>query len=218
MSVMAPTTSDAPGDGRGPPLHDEDGIERRTIQGHDAVVSLAPDRISVEWRTAHPVFYGVQVDDRLKDADADVSSPRIDEWVVTHITPTEVVGEHSRTGAERRFERERVERGLVVGNYATTLSGFPRVSVHTVGSWEAYDPDADDTDRTYRGRPYVTVVAHGDNGRTYGLRYRSAEASPDSPIALWEEDTTVSGLEDHLRDRLNAAVEAALTAAGHTLA
>jgi hypothetical protein len=230
---MARPTSDTPGDERRRHTSassdtgaatDPDGefsVDRWTVQGHEALVVRRPDRVSVEWRPTHPRYFGVGVGDRLKDADADVSSPRIDEWEVTEITPDLVVGEHVGTGTRREFDRQRVERGLVVGNYATNLSDFARVVVHPVGSWETYDADADtDADAAgvvYRGTPYLTVVAHGNNGETYGLRYRYTDAGDPDSVTLWEEDVSVGGLDASLRTRLTTAVEAALTAEGYTV-
>ena len=222
---MAPTTSDTPGDGdrRSSSTPDEDGdsegafsVERRTVQGHVALVARYPDHVSVEWRPTHPVYFGVHVGDRLKDADADVSSPRIDEWEVTEITPELVVGEHVRTGDRREFDRRRVEQGLIVGNHATNLSGFARVVAHAVGSWETYDPDAE-TGTVYRGHPYVTVVAYGNNGQTYGLRYRYTEPGTSESVTLWEEDVAVGNLDADLRAQLAVSVEAALTAEGYAV-
>jgi hypothetical protein len=216
---MAPTTSDAPGDARRRPLGDDGfGIERQTIQGREALVHRHPDEVYVEWRAGQPVDFGVRVGDHVKDADADVSSPRIAEWRVTEITPTRVVGEHTGSGDRREFDRARLERGLVVGNYATNLSAFARVAVHAVGSWDAYDPDADETGVIYRGRPYVTVVAYGNNGRKYGLRYRYVEDGNDRDVTLWKEDAPVDALDDELRRRLFTAVESALTAEGFAVA
>jgi hypothetical protein len=215
---MAPTTSDAPGDdGWDSPPDDEFQIERRTIQGREALVHRRPDEVYVEWRAGQPVYFGVHVGDRLKDADSDVSSPRIAEWAVTEISPSRVVGEHVDSGERREFDRERVERGLVVGNYATNLSEFARVAVHAVGDWDEYDPDVDAADgRIYRGRPYVTVVAYGNNGRKYGLRYRYVDEGSET-VTLWEEDAAVDALDDDLRTRLFSTVGSALEAEGYTV-
>jgi hypothetical protein len=219
---MAPTTSDAPGDERRRPTSDEAfTVERRTVQGHEALVVQYPDRVSVEWRVGHPRHFGVRVGDRLKDADADVSSPRIDEWLITEITPDRVVGEHVKTGEAREFDRQRVEQGLIVGNYATNLSAFERVVAHAVGSWETYDPEAESTDTrdvVYHGNPYLTVVAYGNNGETYGLRYRYTEPGDAEPVTLWEEDVSVGSLDADLREELAVAVGEALTAEGYTVA
>jgi hypothetical protein len=213
---MTPTTSGTSGgDGRRSSSSDDEfSIGRQTIQGREALVHRHPDRVYVEWRPGQPVYYGVSVGDRLKDADADVSSPRITEWTVTEITPDRVVGEALETGDRREFDRERVERGLVVGNYATNLSDFAQVAIHAVGDWETYDPDA--TGGTvYRDSPYVTVVAYGNNGRKYGLRYRYVEEGDAETVTLREEDVAVETLDADLRRRLFDAVEAALVAEGY---
>jgi hypothetical protein len=224
---MAPTTSDAPGDdgqesspddGQESPPDDGFRIERRTIQGREALVHRRPDEVFVEWRAGQPVYFGVRVGDRLKDADSDVSSPRIAEWTVTEITPTRVVGEHVDSGERREFDRARLEGGLIVGNYATNLSGFARVAVHAVGDWDGYDPEADtaDSSRVYRGRPYVTVVAYGNNGRKYGLRYRYVDEGSET-VTLWEEDAAVDALDEELRNQLFSTVESALVAEGYAV-
>jgi hypothetical protein len=135
---------------------------------------------------------------------------------VTEITPDRVVGERIDTGERREFDRERVERGLVVGNYATDLSAFPRVTAHAVGSWEAYDPDYDDG-TTYRGRPYVTVVAYGNNGQAYGLRYRHVDEDAPEHVSLWKEEVAVGALDAVGRERLFDAVETALEVEGYVI-
>jgi hypothetical protein len=139
---------------------------------------------------------------------------------VTEITPDLVVGANVKTGERREFARDRVERGLVVGNYATNLSGFERVVVHAVGSWETYDPDGGSDDApgvVYRGTPYLTVVASGNNGEAYGLRYRYTEPRSAESVTLWEEDLSVGRLDTDLRERLNTAVETALVTEGYTV-
>ncbi|WP_380679208.1 hypothetical protein [Salinigranum sp. GCM10025319] len=215
---MAPTTSDAPGDdGRDSPPDDGFRIERRTIQGREALVHRRPDEVFVEWRAGQPVYFGVRLGDRLKDADSDVSSPRIAEWTVTEISPTRIVGEHVDSGERREFDRARLERGLVVGNYATNLSEFARVAVHAIGDWGEYDPDAADSSRVYRGRPYLTVVAYGNNGRKYGLRYRYVDEGSAEAVTLWEEDTAVDALDEELRNQLFSTVESALAAEGYAV-
>lgn len=214
---MTPATSDKH-DGSPHPSDDVDepavDIERRSIQGHEALVYGYEDEIFVEWHGARASLFGVRAGDVLKDADADISSPRIAEWVVTDITPRDVVGEEQRTGETRTFDRDRVERGLVVGNFATNLSDFARATVHAVGSWDTYDPASDTDSVVYRGQPYLTVVALGNNGRTYGLRYQYVVPEANA-VTLWEEDTEVAALDDSLRDRLFSVVKTALSTAGY---
>jgi hypothetical protein len=64
----------------------------------------------------------------------------------------------------------------------------------------------------------VTVVAYGNNGQKYGLRYRYVEEGDDRDVTLWKEDAPVGALDDDLQQRLFTAVESALTAEGFTVA
>jgi hypothetical protein len=188
-------------------LRTDGGVVRRTIQGRAASIHRDPDEIRVEWRVGRPIYFGVRVGDRIKDADRDVESPLIDQWTVTEITPTRVVGVHAETGDEREWDRERLERGLAIGNYATTLSAFERVAVHRVGVA---------TDRA-AGRPpepHVTVIAYGNNGERYGRRYRFLDAD-ERRVALRDEDPAVGRLSDERRRQLAELVEAALVEDGY---
>lgn len=189
-------------------------IERRTIAGQEARVGTAPDEIRVEWRPGRAVYHRVRAGDLIKDADSDVSSPRIDEWRVTEITDDRVVGEHTKTGESREWDRETLERGLVIGNYATNLSDFELVTAYPVGSWADYGTEEGD-EYAYHGRPYVTVVAYGDNGQKYGRRYRFVAEGDDTDLELWEEDLKTERIGDALRARLDEVVESALASDGY---
>ena len=188
-------------------------IERRAFGGREARVRLAPDEIHVAWPTGRPSYYGVRTGDCVKDADRDVASPRIAEWEVTEITPDSVVGEDVDTGERREWDREVLERGLVVGNYATNLSGFETVVVHPVGSWETHD----DHGFEYHGVPYLTVVAYGNNGESYGLRYRFREEGNERDVELRERDGSVERLDQDHRTLLESTVREALEADGYVV-
>ena len=194
-------------------------IERRTIAGQEARVGTDRDELRVEWRPRRAVYHRVRAGDLIKDADADVSSPRIDEWRVTEITPDRVVGEDTKTGAVREWDRETLERGLVIGNYATNLTDFELVTVYPVGSWDDYGTEGDDDgdEHVYHGRPYLTVVAYGDNGQKYGRRYRFVEEGDDTDLELWEEDVKTERIDDELRSRLDEVIESALESDGYRL-
>jgi hypothetical protein len=189
-------------------------IERRTIAGQEARIGTEPDELRVEWRPGRAVYHRVRVGDLLKDADADVSSPRIDEWRVTEITPARVVGEDTGTGAVREWDRETLERGLVIGNYATNLTDFELVTAYPVGSWDDYGTDEGD-EYAYHGRPYLTVVAYGDNGQKYGRRYRFVEDGNATDVKLWEEDTKTGRIGEALRTRLDEVIGTALESDGY---
>ncbi|MGM0591542.1 MAG: hypothetical protein ACQETI_07930 [Halobacteriota archaeon] len=191
-------------------------IERRIIQGREVRIRQHPDEIFVQWRPHRPVYIGVRVGDRIKDADRDVESARIDQWDVIEITPERVVGTHVRTGDERVWDREVLERGFVVGNYSTNLSDFALVTVLPVGTWDDYDEAATD-DMVYRGPPYVTVATYGNNGEKYGRRYRFVEPGNATALELWTQDRRIERLPDEIRSTLDAVVRAALEDDGYAL-
>jgi hypothetical protein len=191
-------------------------IERRTIAGQEARVGTDPEEVRVEWRPGRAVYHRVRVGDVVKNADADVSSPRIAEWRVTEITADRVVGEETKTGDRREWDRETLERGLVIGNYATNLTDFELVTAYPVGSWADYGSDEGD-EYAYHGRPYLTVVAYGDNGEKYGRRYRFVEDGNDTDVELWEADVKTERIDKALQARLDEVVESALESDGYRL-
>jgi hypothetical protein len=193
---------------------DSTRIERRPIQGREARVRLDPRAIHVEWRPGRPVYYGVRVGDRIKDADADVESIRIDEWTVREITSERVVGEHVRTGERREWDRRELETGLVIGRYATNLSAFELVTALPVGSWDAAD-EGDADDGLYHGRPYVSVVAYGNNGEKYGRRYWRGERGAESHLEPWNEDVKARELAPSVGASLDETVRRALSDDGY---
>jgi hypothetical protein len=194
-------------------------IERRMIQGREARVSLLPDEIRIEWRPNRPVYIGVTVGDRIRDGAGDIASAHIDEWEVVEITPESVVGEHVRTGVRREWERKTLERGLVLGNYSTNLTEFDVVAVNAVGSWETYDADAaaDAGDLSFHGPPYLMVIAYGDNGQKYSLRYRFVEPGNDVDVELFEEGPRIGKLGPDQRRLLDERVRAALADDGYAV-
>jgi hypothetical protein len=189
--------------------HDDGAVVHRTIQGRDAVVYRDPDEIRVEWRVGRPIYFGVRVGDRIKDADRDVESVLIDQWTVTEITPTRVVGVHVDTGEERRWDREALERGLAIGNYATTLSAFERVAVHRVGA-------ARGSNSALPYEPYVTVIAYGNNGERYGRRYRFLDVE-ERRVALRDEDPAIRRLSEEYRRQLRDLIGDALADDGYVV-
>jgi hypothetical protein len=197
------------------PVDDYTRIERRPIQGREVRVGLDPDEIRVEWRPGRAAYYGVRVGDRVKDADADVESVRIDEWEVREVTPERVVGEHVRTGERHEWDRRELETGLVIGRYATNLSTFELVTAIPVGSWDAAEADAEVDDGLYHGRPYVTVVAYGNNGEKYGRRYWRGSRDAESRLEPWNEDLKARELDPTIRAALDETVRTALSDDGY---
>lgn len=189
-------------------------VEHRIIQGREVRVLRYPDELHVQWRPGRPVYYGVRTGDRIKNAANDVESARIDEWEVTEITPDRVVGRHVDTDEEMTWDREALEHSLVVGRYATNLSDFALVTVHPTGSWTDYDPEAA-PGLEYRGRPYLTVLAYGNNGEKYGRRYHFAAEGDSDTVELAEEDPKIARLSDAMQAHLDDVVRAALEEDGY---
>jgi hypothetical protein len=135
----------------------------------------------------------------LKAAGRDVDSDAVESWTVTDLDAARVVGEHRRTGERREWEREPLERGLVLGSYVVVLSTFEFVTVLPVGG-------ADEET--------LLVVAHGNNGETYGRRYRVE----GDEVTLVEEDARSRRLAPDLRATLDDRVRAALADEGYRVA
>ncbi|QCJ45777.1 MULTISPECIES: hypothetical protein [Haloprofundus] len=178
-------------------------IERRTIAGKEARVYLDPDEIRVEWRPGRAVYLGVRVGDRIKNADRDVASARIDEWEVEEITPERVVGRSIKTGERREWDRETLERGLVVGNYATNLTEFATVVVHEIGRYDGRDP-------------YVTVLAYGNNGEKYGRRYGFVDAG-ERTVEFHDQDPAVERLAPEMATAFDELVVGAMKDDGYVV-
>ena len=186
-----------------------DRVVHRTIQGRDAVVHADPEEIRVEWGVGRPIYFGVRVGDRIKDADRDVSSPLIDEWSVTEIAPDRVVGVGVDTGERREWDRETLERALAIGNYATNLSAFERVAAHRVGS-------APGNQSNLPHAPYVTVIAYGNNGERYGRRYRFVD-DDERQVTVRDEDAVIGRLPADLRAMLDDRIREILGEDGYEL-
>ncbi|RDI72081.1 hypothetical protein [Halopelagius longus] len=191
-------------------------VEHRIVQGREVRILRDPEELHIQWRPGRPVYYGVRVGDRIKNAASDVESVRIDEWEVAEITPERVVGRHVRTGEETTWDRETLEKALVVGRYATNLSEFALVTTHPAGSWAAYDPEAA-PGLEYRGRPYLTVIAYGNNGEKYGRRYRFPEKDDATRVELSEEDPKIARLSETMRAHLDEVVATALEDDGYVV-
>lgn len=192
----------------------------RRFQGFDARFGTDPAEIHIELRLGSPSYIHVRVGDLLQGGDAFhrdriYESPRLATWEVMEITPEEVVATHVTSGEEVTMARDEVERGLAVGRYSTNLTDFEWISVYQVGRWADYE-DGADTGTQYTGRPYVSVVAYGDNGRKYGRRYRFTE--PDSSeLVLWKEDRPARGFTPEVAARLDERVRSALRGEGYTI-
>jgi hypothetical protein len=191
----------------------DEELQVRIIQGQEARIGSDPGEIFIEWRPIRPVFYRVAVGDVIKDADRDVESPLIKKWRVTKLTPDRVVAENEKTGESREWNREELERKLIVQSFATNLTDFERVTVHQFGTFGL--DEVEHSEHTYVGEPYVMVLAYGDNGEKYGQRYHFIERGDETDIELWRQDHAIEQFSDELRSRLDDRVTTALEAEGY---
>lgn len=191
----------------------------RRFEGFDARFGTDPDEIYLELRLGSPAYVHLREGDYLQEGDAfhreqiGTDSPTLATWEVVDITPATVVGRDVATGEGVAMDRADVEQGLAVGRYSTNLTEFEWVSVYQVGDWDDYDPDDEGSGTRYTGRPYVAVVAYGDNGLTYGQRYRFVDPDADE-LVLWKVDRPIRGLPDEVAEQLDARVRTALEAEG----
>ncbi|WP_435364697.1 hypothetical protein [Haloarchaeobius sp. DYHT-AS-18] len=193
----------------------DDQLETRTILGQPAHVWQTPDEIFIEWRPSRPSYYRVAEGDIVKDADRDVESPLIKQWTVTEITPDRVVAERTQDGEVdiREWDRKEFEGKLVTQTYATNLTDFERVTVHQFGHWGL--DEAEHSEHTYVGDPYVMVLAYGNNGEKYGRRYHFVTRENDTDLTLWRQDLAISNLPAERESTLDQRVTSALEAEGY---
>lgn len=191
----------------------------RRFRGYDATFGTDPDAISIELRVGRPSYIRVEEGHYLQEGDAfhrdqiGMRSPTIATWEVVDITPEQVIGRDIETGEETQWAREAIEQGLAVGTYSTNLTDFERLSVHEVGQRGDHGEN-DGIEYRSTGPPYVAVVAYGDNGLSYGRRYRFADEDSSS-LERWTQDGSVERLGDEVRTRLDERVQAALEADGY---
>lgn len=190
-------------------------VEHRTVQGREARVHTIPDEIYIEWRPGRPVYFGVKIGDRIKDADRDVESAHITEWEVVEITPETVVGINEKTGERTEFERRELEQGLLLRRYATNLSDFATVVVHTVGNWADHDAAVEAGEPARE--PCLGVVVFGNNGEKYGRRYRFTEPGETAEVELLDEDPSIGRLSPEMQTKLDETVVEALHEDGYEL-
>lgn len=200
----------------------EEPLPKRRIESSDTLISRS-EEIYLELRLGSPAYVHVREGDHFQEGDAfhreqiGTNSPTLETWKVNEVTPEVVVARDVATGEEVVMDREGVEEGLAVGRYSTDLTDFEWVSVYQVGDWDDYDPDDEGSGTRYTpGRPYVSVVAYGDNGLKYGRRYRFVDPDGDE-LALWKSDRPIGGFDDEVADRLERRVRSALEADGYTV-
>lgn len=137
--------------------------------------------------------------DPLREGDREPISPTLREWRVERIGGTTVTLVDERTDERQTWTRSRIERRLATGAMSTTLGAVERTRVR---EWSRP-----------AGRQYLTVLADGDDGRTYVRRYRSADRE-GRVLEPFTRDPGERWLTAAGRASLDEAVATALTAAG----
>lgn len=178
------------------------------------------DELFIELLRGRPTYIRLNVGSYLQEGDAfhrtqtGPESPTVATWEVVEVTPDVVVGRDIHTGDERQWERAELETKLAVGTYSTSLTDFEWISVYQAGSWADYHPEVHNGGTRFVARPYVAVVAYGDNGLKYGSRYRFT--SPESnELVLWKRDAPAGGFSDDVEARLDDRIREALAADGY---
>lgn len=193
-------------------------VER--FEGLDARFGTAPDEIYVVLQAGRPAYVRLRPGKFLQEGDSfhreelGLSSPTLETWEVTSITDDEVAGEILDSREPVSWDREHVERGLAIGEYSTNLTDFEAVSVVQTGRWRDYGGDGGGY--RYTDRPYVTVIAYGDNGLKYGRRYEFVDEEA-TELELRTQDEAIEAFSEPVAERFERQVRAALEADGYTL-
>lgn len=197
--------------------------ERRTprYSESDAEYGTEPDEIFITLRRGRPMYIRVSPGEYIQEGDAFHrerlgAGGRLSTWEVTAITPTEVRGRDVRSDVDHHWDRDELERGLALGRFSTNLTDFERVSVLQIGRWSDYDETRGTTGTRYNGRPYVTIVAYGNNGERYGRRYRFVEGR-ERVLELWTQDPDIDRFSDDIRAQLDERIETELEADGYEI-
>ncbi|QIO25107.1 hypothetical protein [Haloarcula sp. JP-L23] len=195
----------------------------KRFKGFDAIFGTDPDEIYIELRLGRPAYIRLHEGKYLQEGDVyhreqlGMASPTLDTWEIREIDEETVVGEDIETRDRMTWDREEVERGLAVGKFSTNLTDFETVSVIQTGRWEDYDRDGDEAGYRYTGRPYVMVVAYGDNGLKYSRRYQFVD-DEERTLELWTQDASIEQFADEIAARFDERIHEALEADGYDLA
>lgn len=158
--------------------------------------------IYLQSTTGRPRFIRVAAGDLLWEGDREPVPTTLRTWVVDRVDETTVRAVDAESGEEQTWERAWVERRLSTGGMSTNLGGVEWVRLR---EWP--HPT---------GGTYLTVLAHGDNGRTYVRRYRPVD-DERRVVELWTDDPEARWLTEAGRATLDHEVATAIAATGVTL-
>ncbi|WP_318570549.1 hypothetical protein [Salinigranum marinum] len=193
-------------------VHTKKTIEARTIDGVEALVSVDPGEVFIDLPASNPRYIGVQEGGRIQEGDvgtqstAEMAGPRLTHWVIESITAETVIGRDTETNETREWDREQLIQRLGAGEFSAELATFDRVSVTEIEEWGGrHSPEGAE-----EVKPYVVVIAYGNNGRKFTQLYAATEAGEWDSLELVQQDSHVKEFSDELRTHFDDAVREAL--------
>ena len=182
------------------------------IDGVEALVNLDPGELFIDLPASNPRFIRVQEGDRIQEGDvgtqstAEMAGPLLTHWVIESITEETVIGRDTETNETRDWDREQLIQRLGAGEFSAELVTFDRVSVTEIEEWRGRHPP----EASEEMKPYVVVVAYGNNGGKFTQLYAATEAGEWDSLEVVQQDAHVEEFSDELRTHFDDAVREAL--------
>jgi hypothetical protein len=193
--------------------HTRRTIETRTIDGAEALVNIDPEEIFIDLPASNPRYIRVQEGDRIQEGDvgtqstAEMAGPLLSHWVIESITEETVIGRDTETNETREWAREQLIQRLGAGEFSAELATFDRVSVTEIEEWRGrHSPEGSE-----EVKPYVVVIAYGNNGGKFTQLYAATEAGDWDSLEVVQQDAHVEEFSDELRRHFDDTVREALT-------
>ncbi|SIR92569.1 hypothetical protein SAMN05421858_4585 [Haladaptatus litoreus] len=192
--------------------NDKQTVERRTIDGVDALVNTDPGEIFIDLPATNPRYIRVQEGDRIQEGDvstrttAEMAGPLLTNWNIESITTETVTGTDTETGETREWDREQLIHRLGAREFSAELTTFDRVSVTEIEEWS----DRHAVEGVEEEKPYVIVIAYGNNGEKFTQLYAATESRDWDSLEVVQEDTDIQNFSDELRNRFDDAVHKTL--------
>ncbi|WP_227377456.1 hypothetical protein [Haladaptatus halobius] len=189
-------------------------VEVRTIDGVDALVSTDPGEIFIDLPASNPRYIRVQEGNRIQEGDvstrstAEMAGPRLTNWRIESITAETVTGTDVDTGETRQWNREQLVQRLSASEFSAELTTFDRVSVTEIDEWHERH-SVEDSEEV---RPYVIVIAYGNNGEKFTQLYAATESGDWNSLEVVQQDTNIQNFSEELRKRFDDAVQKTLEA------
>jgi len=192
--------------------NDKQTVERWTIDGIDALVNTDPGEIFIDLPASNPRYIRVQEGDRIQEGDvsthttAEMAGPSLTNWSIESITAETVTGTNTETGETREWDRSQLIHRLGAREFSAELTTFDRISVTEIGEWR----ERHSVEATEEEKPYVIVIAYGNNGEKFTQLYAATESGDWDSLEVVQKDTTIQDFSDELRNRFDDAVHTTL--------